>query len=70
MKICEMCKNMFNCTTENITSCQCSAVQISLEESNFIKEKYSDCLCLGCLKELKVDYQTKNKYLNSTKPLH
>jgi hypothetical protein len=45
--------------------CQCSAIQLSIEESAFIQAKYEDCLCISCLHELRGKYvHFKEKYIN------
>lgn len=52
-KYCPRCNKMFECKAGSITQCQCNTVKLTEEERSFIEKKYSDCLCLSCLDELK-----------------
>lgn len=56
-KNCPRCNTLFECKVGDIAHCQCSSVALSLEETAFIEDRYSDCLCAGCLKDL------QNKYI-------
>jgi hypothetical protein len=40
----------------DITNCHCYGVSLNAEERAFIEERYNDCLCNGCLLELKQRY--------------
>lgn len=55
-KNCPRCNKAFECKVGDITNCQCNGITIPLEERNFIEERYNDCLCAGCLKELQSKY--------------
>jgi hypothetical protein len=64
-KHCPRCHLVFECKPGNITQCQCSAIQLTVEETAFIEAKYDDCLCINCLGELQNRYiHYKAKYIN------
>ena len=56
-KHCPCCNSVFECRPGSITQCQCSAIQLTVEETAFIEAKYEDCLCIGCLADLKQKYE-------------
>jgi hypothetical protein len=44
--------------------CQCSAIQLSVEETGYIESKYEDCLCINCLVALQKGYMLlKEKHI-------
>jgi hypothetical protein len=55
---CERCNSTFECKANSFTKCQCSAVQLNLNETQYVSENYDGCLCAGCLVELKGEYHT------------
>lgn len=64
IKYCPRCNTPFECKVGSILLCQCSTVSLHPEERDYIQEKFDDCLCANCLKELKIEYhnnQLKNK---------
>ncbi|HEX3386927.1 MAG TPA: cysteine-rich CWC family protein [Mucilaginibacter sp.] len=54
---CERCRSSFECKANAVTKCQCTAVHLTLNETQFISEMYDGCLCAGCLLMLKNEYQ-------------
>ncbi len=36
--------------------CQCSAIQLSVEERVYAESKFEDCLCINCLHALQKEY--------------
>jgi Cysteine-rich CWC len=56
LKSCPRCGAAFECKVGDISSCQCQGVALTADERAFIEERYADCLCIGCLKELKNRY--------------
>ncbi|MBK0380742.1 cysteine-rich CWC family protein [Mucilaginibacter segetis] len=38
------------------TTCQCSTMQLTLNEVQYISELYEGCLCAACLLELQQEY--------------
>lgn len=56
-KSCPRCNQPFECKVGNISLCQCSSIALTAEEMAFIEDKYQDCLCGNCLKDI------KNKYI-------
>jgi hypothetical protein len=68
VKTCERCNNVFECKAGDIAHCQCSNIQLSVEERAFIEERYRDCLCAGCLINLKNRYSVfQEKFLFGNK---
>ena len=52
-KICPRCERAFECKVGDISHCQCNGIHFTAEEKAFIASRYQDCLCAGCLLELK-----------------
>lgn len=62
-KKCSRCSSEFECKVGDIANCDCSRVHLTLEEQLFVETRYSDCLCLSCLRDLKNKYTLfKEKY--------
>lgn len=59
IKSCPRCGNKFECKIGNITQCQCFEIKLSKNELVFIKELYEDCLCINCLRKLKILYNER-----------
>ena len=55
-KQCPRCKGGFECKSGSILLCQCSKIDMSVEQIEYCNEQYDDCLCLSCLKDLCVDF--------------
>ncbi len=55
-KTCPRCNGTFECKVGDIAHCQCSEQSFTLEEKAFIEDRYNDCLCADCLKDLKNKY--------------
>ncbi|MEP7237061.1 MAG: cysteine-rich CWC family protein [Ferruginibacter sp.] len=55
-KHCPRCNITFECKAGSIMQCQCSAIQLSLEERVYVESKYEDCLCVNCLHALQQEY--------------
>ncbi|MFN8297016.1 MAG: cysteine-rich CWC family protein [Chitinophagales bacterium] len=53
MKYCPRCHSKFECKAGTILSCQCSKVNLSEKEKEYITGNYTDCLCIDCLEEIK-----------------
>lgn len=52
-KVCPRCGIVFDCRhDEDICSCHCVSVELDDRMRNYLKEKYSDCLCHDCLKAI------------------
>lgn len=63
-KHCPRCNNSFECKAGTIMQCQCSAIQLSVEERIYIDSKFEDCLCIDCLRYLQQEYvQFKEKHI-------
>jgi Cysteine-rich CWC len=55
-KHCPRCNRLFECKAGTITQCQCSAIQLTLEERVYMESKFEDCLCINCLAALQKEY--------------
>jgi hypothetical protein len=53
---CERCGKSMECKANSFTKCQCSTVQLNLNEVQYISENYEGCMCAACLLELKEEY--------------
>jgi hypothetical protein len=51
-KVCAKCKKEFECKADDIENCDCNSIQMNSSMLEIIKEKFQDCLCVDCLKEL------------------
>ena len=56
VKSCPRCQQFFECKVGSITQCDCALVHLSEEEKAFIADRYKDCLCISCLRDLKDKY--------------
>ncbi|QPH41131.1 cysteine-rich CWC family protein [Pedobacter endophyticus] len=56
---CERCGTAIECKANAYTKCQCSVVQLSINEVQYISELYDGCLCAKCLFELQHEYQAE-----------
>ncbi|TFF33895.1 cysteine-rich CWC family protein [Mucilaginibacter psychrotolerans] len=54
---CDRCQSRFECKANAYTKCQCSKVQLSINEVQYVSELYDGCLCANCLLELQQEYQ-------------
>jgi hypothetical protein len=55
-KNCPRCHEEFECKLGSVSLCQCYSVRLTVEESDFISSRFSDCLCANCLLTLKIEY--------------
>jgi hypothetical protein len=56
-KNCPRCNTAFECKAGNIAQCQCSGIQLTLEERVYAESKFEDCLCVNCLQALQREYE-------------
>ncbi|WP_299585094.1 cysteine-rich CWC family protein [Mucilaginibacter sp.] len=54
---CERCGCSIECKANAYTKCQCSVVQLNLNEVQYIAENYEGCMCAACLLELQEEYR-------------
>lgn len=57
---CERCKTPFECKANAYAKCQCSTLQLSLNEVQYVSELFDGCLCASCLLELQQEYKAEN----------
>jgi Cysteine-rich CWC len=55
-KNCPRCNAVFECKPGDITHCQCNEIKLSEAAAKFIADKYADCLCAVCIKEMRDEY--------------
>jgi hypothetical protein len=53
---CERCRARIECKANSYTKCQCSGIQLTLNEVQYIAELFDGCLCINCLHELQQEY--------------
>ena len=53
---CERCGKRIECKANSYTRCQCSTVELNLNEVQYISERYEGCMCADCLNALKKEY--------------
>jgi hypothetical protein len=54
---CERCGARMECKANVYAKCQCSAVQLNLNEVQYISENYEGCMCAACLLALQKEYR-------------
>jgi hypothetical protein len=55
-KNCPRCSQAFTCKAGSIALCDCSTLALGSQEREWIKEKFTGCLCRNCLEEIKNNY--------------
>ncbi|MEO0581583.1 MAG: cysteine-rich CWC family protein [Bacteroidota bacterium] len=65
---CPRCGKQFECKVGSVLLCQCSTVELTGVEREYLQELYDDCLCVSCIKELKAAFQ-KNQSNNTMNTL-
>lgn len=53
---CPRCGTIYECKMGSINLCQCTAVQLTEEQRQYISSSFSDCLCATCLLALQTEY--------------
>jgi hypothetical protein len=56
---CPRCRQEFVCNPFNIAGCNCSKIELSYEETQYISAQFNDCVCNKCLTELKYEFYLK-----------
>ncbi|NVM63828.1 hypothetical protein FHW88_002117 [Mucilaginibacter sp. SG538B] len=54
---CERCQTPFECKANSFTKCQCSTVQLTISEVQYVSELYDGCLCANCLLIIQQEYR-------------
>ncbi len=54
---CDRCGTSIECKANSYSKCQCSVVQLTINEVQYISENYEGCMCAKCLLELQVEYR-------------
>ncbi len=55
---CERCNARIECKANSYTKCQCADIQLTINKVQYIAELYDGCLCIRCLNELQLEYQS------------
>lgn len=55
-KNCPRCELSFECKSGSILLCQCQTVILSTEQIEYMQMQYEDCLCSGCLLEVRTEF--------------
>lgn len=56
-KTCQRCNTAFECKSGSITQCQCFEIKLTMEQRAYLEQRYTDCLCRKCLRELQEEYE-------------
>jgi hypothetical protein len=56
---CPRCGTAFECKVGSINLCQCVAVQLTDEQQNYVRSRFTNCLCANCLLEIRTEYNQK-----------
>ncbi len=56
---CPRCQVEFVCNPFNVANCNCSNIELSYEETQYISSQFNDCVCNKCLAELKYEFYLK-----------
>jgi hypothetical protein len=54
---CDRCGISIECKANSFSKCQCSVVQLNLNEVQYISENYEGCMCAACLLALQSEYR-------------
>ncbi len=54
---CDRCGARIECKANSYTKCQCSVVQLTINEVQYISENYEGCMCADCLRALQIEYR-------------
>ncbi|QQL51352.1 cysteine-rich CWC family protein [Mucilaginibacter ginkgonis] len=54
---CDRCGSAFECKANSYTKCECTKVQLTINETQYISESYDGCLCNSCLVTLRNEFQ-------------
>ncbi|MEO6819695.1 MAG: cysteine-rich CWC family protein [Ginsengibacter sp.] len=61
-KYCPKCNNTFTCKMGDIANCQCNAIQISENTTQFLENAFYDCLCKSCLQKIDQNIKASKRY--------
>jgi len=51
-QICPRCSAPFECRVGSVLICECSTVELSDAQRGYIRDLYSGCLCIACLRDI------------------
>ena len=55
---CPRCGGGFHCGVQDTSPCPCTTVKLSADLRASLRQRYTGCLCLACLKALTAEAQT------------
>ena len=53
-KNCPRCNKLFECKCGSIDLCQCSTITLPDRLSKQLRNEFTDCLCIQCLREIQL----------------
>lgn len=53
---CARCGSAIECRANASAKCMCGTIVLSVEEMQYMSERYDACLCTTCLRTLKDEY--------------
>ena len=61
-KICQRCKDSFECKANDIENCQCASVTLTSKTQQYLSTTSYNCLCKKCLVEInqKIEKEIKS----------
>lgn len=60
--VCVRCHTPITCLPHDISRCPCNKVVLTTEEYRYINSQFQNCVCNGCLEELKTEYHSKHHF--------
>lgn len=63
---CARCEKKFECKPEDVSSCDCSSIELTKDEYHFISSRFKKCICNTCLIELKAECHKDVHYSKPT----
>ncbi|MFD2520108.1 cysteine-rich CWC family protein [Emticicia soli] len=49
---CPRCQQIFVCKAGSIGNCQCNNIRLNKKQTDYIRQRFTSCLCITCLNEL------------------
>ncbi|MBD2754608.1 cysteine-rich CWC family protein [Spirosoma validum] len=68
--VCPRCETVYECKVGSINLCQCTSVELTEEQRQYIRSLFDGCLCARCLSALRTEYiaNQSNQLLNIDHP--
>ena len=59
-KPCPRCGQLFECKVGDVSHCQCADIKFNEAAYAFVSERYTDCLCINCLKDIEQQFRKED----------